>query len=67
MTAIAERGATVFALARNADALDDRPGYGFINIWTRSLSPEDVDLLTVVDTAQEAVDRIRATCGEPRA
>lgn len=31
------------------------------------ISPEDVDLLTVVDTAQEAVDRIRATCGEPRA
>ena len=29
----------------HADSADDRLGHGFINIWTRSLSPEDIDRL----------------------
>ena len=29
----------------HADTVDNRPGHGFINIWTRALAPEDVDRL----------------------
>jgi polyhydroxyalkanoate synthase len=29
----------------HADKIESRPGYGFINVWTRSLAPEDIDRL----------------------
>ena len=29
----------------HADTVEDREGHGFINIWTRSLEPEDIDRL----------------------
>ena len=29
----------------HADTVDNREGHGFINIWTRSLEPEDIDRL----------------------
>jgi polyhydroxyalkanoate synthase len=33
----------------HADKAEDRLGYGFINVWTRSLAPEDVDRLIDVN------------------
>ena len=34
---------TITPIDFHADTVEDRPGHGFINIWTRSISPEDVD------------------------
>jgi polyhydroxyalkanoate synthase len=36
---------TITPIDFHADAEDSRPGHGFINIWTRSLAPEDIDRL----------------------
>jgi polyhydroxyalkanoate synthase len=36
---------TITPIDFHADTVEDRPGHGFINIWARSLSPEDVDRL----------------------
>ena len=36
---------TITPIDFHADAVDERPGHGFINLWTRSLPPEDVDRL----------------------
>jgi polyhydroxyalkanoate synthase subunit PhaC len=36
---------TITPIDFHADTVEDRLGHGFINIWTRSLSPEDVDRL----------------------
>ena len=36
---------TITPVDFHADAVDERPGHGFINVWTRSLPPEDVDRL----------------------
>ena len=36
---------TITPVDFHADSQDERPGHGFINIWTRSLAPEDVDRL----------------------
>ncbi len=36
---------TITPIDFHADTVDNRLGHGFINIWTRSLSPEDVDRL----------------------
>lgn len=36
---------TITPVDFHADTLEDRPGHGFINLWTRSLTPEDVDRL----------------------
>jgi len=38
-------GLTITPIDFHADNVEDRLGHGFINIWTRSLSPEDVDKL----------------------
>jgi len=34
---------TITPVDFHADSVDERLGHGFINIWTRSISPEDVD------------------------
>ena len=34
---------TITPIDFHADTVEDRPGHGFINIWTRSISAEDVD------------------------
>lgn len=34
---------TITPVDFHADTLEDRPGHGFINLWTRSLTPEDID------------------------
>ena len=36
---------TITPIDFHADTVENRPGYGFINVWTRSLAPEDVDAL----------------------
>ena len=36
---------TITPVDFHADTLEDRPGHGFINLWTRSLAPEDIDRL----------------------
>jgi len=36
---------TITPIDFHADTVEERLGHGFINIWTRSLSPEDVDRL----------------------
>ncbi|MBV9785380.1 MAG: class III poly(R)-hydroxyalkanoic acid synthase subunit PhaC [Acidisphaera sp.] len=36
---------TITPIDFHADAVENRPGHGFINIWTRALAPEDVDRL----------------------
>ena len=36
---------TITPIDFHADELEDRPTHGFINLWTRSLAPEDVDRL----------------------
>jgi polyhydroxyalkanoate synthase len=36
---------TITPIDFHADQQSGRPGHGFINLWTRSLSPEDVDRL----------------------
>jgi len=36
---------TITPIDFHADTQDERPGHGFINIWTRSLAPEDIDAL----------------------
>jgi polyhydroxyalkanoate synthase len=36
---------TITPIDFHADTVEDRLGHGFINIWTRSLSPDDVDRL----------------------
>jgi polyhydroxyalkanoate synthase subunit PhaC len=36
---------TITPIDFHADTVEDRLGHGFINIWTRSISPEDVDQL----------------------
>ena len=36
---------TITPIDFHADTVEDRLGHGFINIWTRSISPEDVDRL----------------------
>lgn len=36
---------TITPIDFHADAVDERPGHGFINVWARSLPPEDVDRL----------------------
>ncbi len=36
---------TITPIDFHADNVDNRLGHGFINIWTRSLSPEDIDQL----------------------
>jgi polyhydroxyalkanoate synthase len=36
---------TITPIDFHADKLSDRPGHGFINVWMRSLEPEDVDRL----------------------
>jgi polyhydroxyalkanoate synthase len=36
---------TITPIDFHADTVDDRLGHGFINIWTRSISPEDIDRL----------------------
>ena len=36
---------TITPVDFHADTVDDRAGHGFINLWTRSLPPEDVDRL----------------------
>ncbi len=34
---------TITPIDFHADTVEDRPGHGFINIWTRSISADDVD------------------------
>lgn len=36
---------TITPIDFHADAVDEQAGHGFINVWTRSLPPEDVDRL----------------------
>ncbi len=36
---------TITPIDFHADTVDNRPGHGFINLWTRSLPPEDIDRL----------------------
>ncbi len=36
---------TITPIDFHADMVENRPGHGFINVWTRSLTPEDVDRL----------------------
>ena len=36
---------TITPIDFHADMVENRPGHGFINVWTRSLAPEDVDRL----------------------
>ena len=36
---------TITPIDFHADAVENRPGHGFINVWTRALPPEDVDRL----------------------
>jgi polyhydroxyalkanoate synthase len=36
---------TITPIDFHADALEKRTGHGFINVWTRSLKPEDIDRL----------------------
>ena len=36
---------TITPIDFHADKVQDRPGHGFINVWTRSLTPEDIDRL----------------------
>lgn len=36
---------TITPIDFHADKDGDRPGHGFINLWTRSLAPEDIDRL----------------------
>ncbi len=36
---------TITPIDFHADTVENRPGHGFINIWSRALSPEDVDRL----------------------
>ena len=36
---------TITPIDFHADMVENRPGHGFINLWTRSLAPEDVDRL----------------------
>jgi len=36
---------TITPIDFHADTVDDRPGHGFLNIWSRSLEPEDIDRL----------------------
>jgi polyhydroxyalkanoate synthase len=36
---------TITPIDFHADRVENRPGHGFINIWTRSLDPEDIDRL----------------------
>jgi polyhydroxyalkanoate synthase len=36
---------TITPIDFHADTVEERLGHGFINVWTRSLSPEDVDRL----------------------
>ena len=36
---------TITPIDFHADQVDNRPGHGFINLWMRSLSPEDIDRL----------------------
>lgn len=40
---------TITPIDFHADTVDDRPGHGFLNIWSRSLSPDDVDRLIDVN------------------
>jgi polyhydroxyalkanoate synthase len=39
---------TITPIDFHADTVEGRPGHGFLNIWTRSLAPEDIDAL--IDT-----------------
>lgn len=36
---------TITPIDFHADQVENRPGHGFINLWARSLAPEDVDRL----------------------
>jgi polyhydroxyalkanoate synthase len=36
---------TITPIDFHADAVEERAGHGFINVWTRSLTPEDIDRL----------------------
>ena len=36
---------TITPIDFHADTVENRPGHGFINLWSRSLTPEDVDRL----------------------
>jgi polyhydroxyalkanoate synthase len=36
---------TITPVDFHGDQLESRPGFGFINLWTRSLKPEDIDRL----------------------
>ena len=36
---------TITPIDFHADTVENRPGHGFINVWTRSLAPEDIDNL----------------------
>lgn len=36
---------TITPIDFHADADEDRPGFGFINLWTRAIAPEDIDRL----------------------
>jgi len=36
---------TITPIDFHADTVDDRVGHGFINVWTRSLDPQDIDRL----------------------
>jgi polyhydroxyalkanoate synthase len=36
---------TITPVDFHGDTVENRPGHGFINIWTRSLAPEDIDRL----------------------
>ncbi len=38
-------GLTITPIDFHADMVENRPGHGFINLWVRSLAPEDVDRL----------------------
>lgn len=38
-------GLTITPIDFHADTVENRPGHGFINLWTRSLAPEDIDRL----------------------
>ncbi len=38
-------GLTITPIDFHADTVENRPGHGFINLWTRSLLPEDIDRL----------------------
>ena len=48
---------TITPINFHADTVENRLGHGFINIWTRSLAPEDIDRLI------DAYSNLPGQCG----